>query len=237
MKDKKQLSLNPIHKDNPKVVLSVVKEYAYLLTEASERLNNDEAFLVEAIKLNPDVLNYIPADIKTYSFFAGAIDIFLDAIQKDAEAFKHTPYELYKKPGFLLEAVKRNGWIAEFLPITENNEEIINFALLQIFSTKDFIVSDNAIAKFHSINSKKEAFTQKQWLNFVNNEKLLSQLNKNLYKSFVKLTLEFNGNSIEFIDFSRQLNAGIKKMLTNFKSEQEKRKKSLITRTLDRLKD
>lgn len=236
-KDEKKLSLNPKHKDNPEVVLQAIKEYAHLLKEASERLNNNETFLIQAIKANPDVLNYISKDIKTYDFFEKSINVILNAIQKKPEIIIHLPNEFCKKPEFILKAIKKNGWSIKFLPITENNEKLASIALLQIFSTRDFIISKNAIAKFNEINSKENAFTEKQWLDFINDEKLLSQLNKELYRTFKNSTMKFDGNFAEFTAFANQLNDGVKRMLKTFENEQKKNKKPLIKKVLDRLRN
>lgn len=224
-------------KNNREFLIKIAKRNAYICNTLSH-LKYDGEFLLEVAKENAQIIGLIPCDCGLYV----NRNFYLKAIKSNEEVFYYMgcgEFGLKNNPkyNFIEDAVKTNGWVLKYVDKSKVTDELTNLALLRIFSSQSFILSENAITKFNEMNSKKNAFTKKQLQVFFSNDKLLSQLNKELYTTFINSNMKFNGNVAGFVKYANQLNVGIKRMLNVFEAEQKKLKKPLIKKVFDRLRD
>lgn len=120
---KKELLLklaSEILKKDKDVFFAAVEQKSEFFNYFSPKLKKDKAFLLEAVKVNGNILEFVSNELKDE-------ELFLAALEEDAYSFKYVPAELKNNKAFILSAVSVNG--AVFLQIPENLKNDKEFLL------------------------------------------------------------------------------------------------------------
>lgn len=93
-------NFSPELRDDADLMLTLIKLQHHNLTFASERLKSDKAFVIEVVKMHPDVIRRLFTDDK---------EVVLEAVKQDGGALLHASDRLRDDPEVVLEAYKAFG--------------------------------------------------------------------------------------------------------------------------------
>ena len=90
--------------NNPKIIMTAVRQNGYALQYASAKLKNDKDIVLEAVRQNGRAWEYASEALKNDR------DIVLEAVRQDGRVLEYVVDELKNDRDIVLAAVRQNGW-------------------------------------------------------------------------------------------------------------------------------
>jgi len=136
---------------NKEIILLLIKEKYYLLDDvykkcfSSNKLKNDEEFILNVIKQDGKVLKYLAENYKNNK------QLVLEAIKQDPYSIEYASCELHADKKFMLEAVKLCGFALRYASEDlKNDKEIVLTAIQQdetalIYASKELYLDKELV--------------------------------------------------------------------------------------------